>query len=237
MADIRNSPFMFTLGGIVAAFVTVQCLVFIARAWREGQRVGLSTAVMRKALYSSSLFSIVPSIAILIAVLTLSGALGLALPWIRLSVIGAITYELPAAETAAQAFGTTTKAPILNPTVFAAIAWAMSLGTAFNMLIVIFFSKSIQGGISKIKTKDEKWTSLLITAMFMGLISAFLGSALGGGLVSILTLLTSAAVMAVFGLLIKKAKISWLESYAMPVSMLCGMASAILYTSLLGGAK
>jgi hypothetical protein len=237
VADFRNSPFMFTLGGIVAAFVTTQCLVFIVRAWREGRRIGLSAAAMKKTLYSSSLFSVVPSIAILIAVLTLSGALGLALPWIRLSVIGAITYELPAAETAAQAFGTSTKVPILDPTVFSAIAWAMSAGTAFNMLIVVFFAKSIQGGINKIKTKDEKWTSLLITAMFMGLISAFLGSALGGGLVSILTLLTSALIMGIFGLLIKKAKIGWLESYAMPVSMVGGMASAILYSSLLGGAK
>ncbi len=235
MVDIRNDAFMFTLGCLVAAFVTVMSLVFIVKAWREGKRIGLSTQAMRRTLVSSSVFTIVPSTAILLAVLTLAGALGLPLPWIRLSVIGAITYELPAAETAAQAFGATTKAPILDPTIFSAVAWAMTVGSVFAMFLVLFLVKRIQGGISKAQAKDTKWVSLLITAMFMGLISAFLGSALAGGAVSILSLLTSALVMALFGLAIKKARMSSLESFAMPVSMIAGMASSILYSSLLKG--
>ena len=238
MGDIRNSAFLFALGCVVAAFVTLQSLVFIAKAWREGKRIGLPAAAMRKTLVSSAVFTIVPSAAILLAVLTLAGSLGLPLPWIRLSVIGAITYELPAAETAAQAFGASTKAPILDPTVFSAVAWAMTVGSVFAMFLVIFFVKRIQGGISKAQSRDTKWVSLLITAMFMGLISAFLGGALAGGAVSILSLATSALVMALFGLLIKKAKLPSLESFAMPVSMLCGMASAILYSRILeGGTK
>jgi len=230
MADIRNSPFMFTLGAFIALFVTVQSLVFIVNAWKEGKRLGLSTATMKKALAGSSVFSVVPSIAILLAVLTLAGALGLPLPWIRLSVVGAITYELPAAETAAQAFGTSIKNSITDPTVFSAIAWAMSLGSVFAMILITLFTKRIQSGIHKAQLKDTKWAGLLISAMFMGLISAFLGSSLAGGLISILTLLSSAAVMALFGLLIKKAGMSKLENFAMPVSMISGMTVAALYS-------
>jgi len=212
MEDIRNSPFMFALGAIVAIFVTVQSLAFIVSAWKEGRRIGLSAAKMKKALIGSSVFSIVPSIAILLAVLTLAGALGLPLPWIRLSVVGAITYELPAAETA-----------------------AMSLGSVFAMILIALFAKGIQSGIHKAQLKDTKWSGLLITAMFMGLISAFLGSALGGGLVSVLALLSSAAVMAVFGLLIKKAKLQALENFAMPVSMIAGMVVAAVYATASAG--
>ncbi|GAB1454948.1 MAG: DUF5058 family protein [Spirochaetia bacterium] len=230
MGDIRNSAFLFMLGAFVALFVTVQSLVFILRAWKEGKRLGLTTVTMKKVLVGSSIFSIVPSIAILLAVLTLAGALGLPLPWIRLSVVGAITYELPAAETAAQAFGTSIKNSISDPTVFSAIAWAMSIGSVFSMILVTFFAKSIQSGIHKAQLKDTKWAGLLISAMFMGLISAFLGSALGGGFVSILTLLSSAFVMAIFGLLIKKAGLVKLENFAMPVSMISGMTVAALYT-------
>ncbi|MBU0926637.1 MAG: DUF5058 family protein [Spirochaetes bacterium] len=230
MIDIRNSPFLFGLGAFVALFVTAQSLVFIAAAWKEGKRLGIPSATMRKALVGSGTFSVVPSIAILLAVLTLAGALGLPLPWIRLSVVGAITYELPAAETAAQAFGTSIKSTISDPTVFSAIAWAMSLGSVFAMVLITLFAKRIQSGIHKAQLKDTKWAGLLISAMFMGLISAFLGSALGGGLVSILALLASAATMAIFGLLIKKAKMAKLENFAMPVSMITGMAVAALYT-------
>jgi hypothetical protein len=150
-------------------------------------------------------------------------------------VVGAITYELPAAETAAQAFGTSIKNVIADPVVFSAIAWAMSLGSVFAMVLITIFAKSIQAGIHKAQIKDQKWAGLLISAMFMGLISAFLGSALGGGLVSILTLLTSAAVMAIFGLLIKKLGLAKLENFAMPVSMISGMAVAALYTMARSG--
>ncbi|PKL26707.1 MAG: DUF5058 domain-containing protein [Spirochaetae bacterium HGW-Spirochaetae-3] len=230
MTDIRNSTFLFAIGAFVALFVTAQSLTFMVRAWKEGRRIGLTSATMKKAIIGSASFSFVPSIAILLAVLTLAGALGLPLPWIRLSVVGAITYELPAAETAAQAFGTSIKNVISDPTVFSAIAWAMSVGSVFAMILIILFAKSIQSGIHKARLKDTKWSGLLISAMFMGLISAFLGSALGGGLVSILTLLASAATMGFFGLLIKKAKLAWLENFAMPVSMISGMAVAAVFT-------
>lgn len=235
MHDFRNGPFMFVIGAIVAAFVTLQSVVYIAGAWKEGRRIGLKPDTMRKALVGSGVFSIVPSLAILLAVITLAGALGLPLPWIRLSVIGAITYELPAAETAAQAFGTTTKVAILDKTVFSAVAWAMSLGSVFAMFLIIFFTEGIQNGLHKARIKDTKWAGLLISAMFMGLISAFLGSALGGGLVSILALASSAAVMALFGLAIKKAKLAALENFAMPVSMIAGMAAAAAYTVATSG--
>lgn len=238
MIDMRNSTFMFGLGALVAAFVTVQSIVFIATAWKEGQRIGLAPATMKKALVGSGVFSIVPSIAILLAVLTLAGALGLPLPWIRLSVVGAITYELPAAETAAQAFGQTIRQAIVDPVTYSAIAWAMSLGSVFAMILITLFARSIQSGIHRTQLKDTVWSGLLITAMFMGLISAFLGSALGGGLVSILALLSSAAVMAGFGLAIKRSGLRQLENFAMPVSMICGMVVAALYTmAQAGGAR
>jgi hypothetical protein len=235
MVDIRNSSFMFALGALVATFVTVQSLVFIAAAWKEGRRIGLAPAIMKKALVGSGVFSIVPSIAILLAVLTLAGALGLPLPWIRLSVVGAITYELPAAETAAQAFGQTIKQAIVDPTIYSAIAWAMSLGSVFAMILIALFARSIQSGIHRTQLKDTVWSGLLITAMFMGLISAFLGSALGGGLVSILALLSSAAVMGGFGLVIKMTGQRQLENFAMPVSMISGMVVAALFTMARAG--
>ena len=97
--------FMFVLGAIVALFVTVQSIVFLKKAWEEGKRKGLPPERMRKAVVSSAVFTLVPSLSILLTMLTLSGALGLALPWIRLSVIGAVTYELPTTEAAEQAAG------------------------------------------------------------------------------------------------------------------------------------
>jgi len=46
--------------------------------------------------------------------------------------------------------------------------------------------------------------------------------------------LVSAVIMAVLGILIKVCKISWLEQYALPLSMLGAMAASIPVTALMG---
>ena len=45
----------------------------------------------------------------------------------------------------------------------------------------------------------------------------------------------SAIVMAVLGTLSQKLKIRWMTDYALPISLLVGMASAILFSNLFGG--
>ncbi|MBR5866724.1 MAG: DUF5058 family protein, partial [Spirochaetaceae bacterium] len=54
------------------------------------------------------------------------------------------------------------------------------------------------------------------------------------GLLPVAVLAVSAIVMAICGLLVKKAKISWLENYAMPFSMLISMAFAVIVAPLFG---
>ena len=45
----------------------------------------------------------------------------------------------------------------------------------------------------------------------------------------------AAVVMAVCGLIATKAKIRWLTDYALPLSLIAGMVSAIPLTAALGG--
>ena len=235
MVDYRNSAFMFGLGALVALFVTLQSVVFLRKAWVEGKRRGLSQEKMRKAVISSAVFTLVPSLSILLTMLTLSGALGLALPWIRLSVIGAVTYELPAAEAAAQAMGASLMTADIAPSVFSSISWVMTLGIMSGPIFIIAYLKKLQGRVEKIKVEDNRWGTLLISAMFVGLISSFLGSALAGGLVSILTLFSSAILMIVCITLEKKAGWKVFKDFALPLSMIGAMALAILYSGILGG--
>ena len=56
------------------------------------------------------------------------------------------------------------------------------------------------------------------------------------GLVPMCVMGVSAVVMIVLGLLSKKVKkAAWLSDYALPISLLIGMASAIPFVALLGG--
>lgn len=236
-----NSTILFILAGAIILFVIAQSLFFLIRAYRRGKELGIDTKQMKKTITSSAVFTIAPAVSILIGVITLSKFLGLPLPWLRLSVIGAITYELPAATSTANALGISLSETVTDSKVYSAIAWVMTLGIFPGLIWVPLFIKKIQGGLMKIKSKDSKWGDILMTAMFLGMISAFLGMVFSdirsglAGWIPIFVLLFSAALMGICGLLIKKCNMKWLENYALPISMLGAMVFAAVITPIIGG--
>ena len=148
--------------------------------------------------------------------------------------ITALTYELPAATSTANALGISLAETITDPTVFSAIAWVMTLGILPSIILPPVLMKKIQGGVIKMKKKDDKWGDLFMTSMFLGMISAFLGMVFadvrGGikGLLPIFVLLVSAVLMLVCGLFIKVFKMKWLETYSLAISMVGAMIFAVL---------
>ena len=231
--DFKNSGFMYLLGILVGLFVIAQSVYFLVKAVRRSRQLGISGSVVKRTIASSAVFAILPSVSILLGLITLANTLGLPLPWIRLSVLGAVTYELPAATVALNALGESISAPVSGPLAFNMVAWVMTLGCITPLIIIPLFLKKIQGSVHNLRRKDSHWGDLFLTAMFLGMISAFLGMGISDGLLSILTLLTSAAIMAVCGIFVKVLKVKWLENFALPISMLGAMALSILYANLL----
>ena len=170
-----NSSFLYIIAVIVITFVVAQSVFFLVRAYRRGIAIGMDSAKLKKTIISTAVFTVAPAISILLGILTLSKFLGIPLPWIRLSVVGAITYELPAATSTATALGLSLADTITDPKAYAAIAWVMTLGIIPGMIMIPLCLKKIQGGIMKMKNKDSKWGDLFMTSLFLGMISAFLG--------------------------------------------------------------
>ncbi len=235
-----NSPFLYGVTAVVIVYVLAQSLFFLVRAARRARELGIQTPVIKKTILSTSLFTIAPAVAILLGVITLSKFLGLPLPWLRLSILGALTYELPAATSTATAMNLSLSAPITDPKAFSAIAWVMTLGIIPGIFVVLFGLKKMQSGIVSLKSKDPKWGEIFMSSMFLGMISAFVGMLFSEvyiglpGFIPIAVALVSALIMAVAGLLIKVCKWDWLEQYALPLSMLGAMAASIPLTALMG---
>ncbi len=235
-----NSLFLYIVAICVIVFVLAQSGFFLVRSYRRGKELGISTAKLRKTIVSTAVFTIAPAVSILIGIVTLSKFLGIPLPWIRMSVIGALTYELPAATSTANALEVSLAETITDPKTYSAIAWVMTLGILPSIILPPILMKKIQGGMIKIKNKDPKWGDLFLTSMFLGMISAFLGMVFAdvrsglAGWIPIFVLLVSAALMAICGLLIKKCKMHWLETYALAISMVGAMIFAALITPLIG---
>lgn len=232
-----NSGPMYLIVSAVILFVILMSVVFMRKAWREGVRMNMDREKMKKAILSSATFTLVPSIGILLGVIVLSGSLGVPVPWLRLSVIGALHYETMAADIAAKESGMAQlSAAEMTPDTFITILIVMTIGIIWGSLFCIFGLKKYQQKLlSKVGKKDNRWGQIMFSAMFIGLICAFIGAAFGnlrtGSATSLIVIVVSALAMALFSMLAKRAK--WIESFALSFAMIIGMASAIM-TNMLG---
>ena len=145
-----NSLFLYGIAVCVIVFVLAQSAFFLVRAYRRGKELGISAAQLKKTVVSTAVFTLAPALSILIGIVTLSKFLGIPLPWIRMSVIVALTYELPAATSTANALGISLSEIITDPKVFSAIAWVMTLGILPSIILPPILMKKIQGGMVKI---------------------------------------------------------------------------------------
>ena len=239
-----NHPLLFVIVGAIIAIVLAQSAFFLARAIKRAKELGLGEHI-KKTVISAAIFTIAPAVAVLIGVVALSKSLGIPLPWLRLSVIGSITYETVAAGNALEAANMSAGTTVSDPSIYITIAWVMTVGIAAGLILVPFVTKKLQSGLAKVGMKDKKWGEIFNNAMFLGMISAFLGYVFcdvglvvkgdTSGLIPVCVMATSAVVMAICGTIATKFKIRWLTDYALPMSLIAGMASAIPFTMLLGG--
>ncbi|MBQ4066196.1 MAG: DUF5058 family protein [Clostridia bacterium] len=238
-----NHPILFVMVGIIIATVLGQSFYFLFRAVKRAKELGIEKKTVKATITSSAVFTVAPAIAVLVGVVALSKSLGVALPWLRLSVIGSLTYETVAAGNTLNALGQEASATINEASPFVTVLWVMTIGIAIGLILVPFITRKIQGGMVKMGMKDKKWGEIFNNAMFLGMISAFLGYvfcdvslAFEGnftGLIPVCVMVVSALVMAVLGLMATKLKIRWLTDYALPISLICGMAIAIPVTGWL----
>lgn len=237
-----NGPAVYAVCGGIVAFVAVICVVFLVRAWRAGAALGMDKAKMRRVITSSVTFTILPSVGILLGVIALSGSLGTPWPWLRLSVVGALHYETQVAQAAAEQVGMSSlSASEMTAGHFTTIALLMSVCIMWGMLLSTLFSKrylkKLGGGGG---TGAAGFGDRAMTAMFIGLICAYVGSYIGGfvsgeGRFAFAGDWMPLAVAGVSGLamagcvyLSEKKGMAWVESFSIAGSMLVGMAAAAL---------
>ncbi len=245
-----NHPVLFILAGILVAAVLAQSVYFLVKAMKRSKALGMDQKKIRKTIKTAAIFTIAPAVSIVISVITLSKTLGLPLPWLRLSVVGSLSYEAIAASNALGAMDLELgKVSALTAQQFVNIALVMTISILVGIWLVPVIGKKLLGGMSKLESKDKKWSEILQNTMFIGMISAFLGFVFcdfsrlwapvegytpTSGLIPVAVMIVSALVMVVCGLLMKKPKFKWLGDYALPISLVLGMAAAIPITAWLG---
>lgn len=242
--EVANSWQLFLLCAIVVGFVLFQALAFIRKGWRRGNDLGMQPETLKRVMKSSALFSIIPSLPILIILLVLMPNLGRFFPWLRLSVVGSGMYENMAADITAKAHGLTGIAdPGFDAETFISAMWVMTIGIIWGPLYCAFGAKHIQKGMNFLKSKKNVNFNAIFGAMFLALLFVLSGLYLAGpfkigetgatGLVPILVMITSGVCIWLFDVMAKKYKSRIWTEFSFPLSLIIGMVSAMLYHAVL----
>ena len=267
--SIANSWWMYLLGAVVVLFVLAGCIFFILKSFKDAKKLNMDNKVLKKVIFDSVLFTVLPSISILIGVVALSGSLGVPLPWIRLTVIGALHYE-----------GAAVKAVLGDASVvatkelFVTIAFVMTIGILTGPLYCLFGFKAYDKKVLAKTREEEKevepveevelktneveekpkknFGSVLFNAVFIAMVSSFLAVDAvkilkTGAIKEIETGATYTPVETYIPLIVigvtflsmfvcdffeKKFNQKWLSSFGLGLSMIVGMASAVIVNLL-----
>lgn len=263
-----NHPILYLLAGLLVAVVLGQSIYFLIRALKRSRELGMNQKKIGKTIRTAAIFTIAPAVAIVISIITLSKKLGLPLPWLRLSVVGSMSYETVAASNALQAMGQSLGSSLdLTAQQYVNVLLVMTLSILSGIWLVPLFGKKLLHGMSSLSNRDAKWADIFSNSLFIGMISAFLGFVFcdvyrlwtpearyvtetviengeevkkqvavsaTSGLIPVCVMVVSALIMVACGLLMRKPKLKWLSEYALPISLVLGMAAAIPLTAWLG---
>ena len=172
-----NHPILFVLVGIIIAAVLGQSVYFLLKSVRQAKKIGMNMEKIKKTIITAAIFTIAPAVASVITVISLSQSLGIALPWLRLSVVGSLSYEAIAAANAASGMGTTLAqlAGRMNASQYLTITIVMTVSIMIGIWLVPVICKKYQSGLMSFENKDKKWSDILQNSLFIGMISAFVG--------------------------------------------------------------
>ena len=259
--DFKESGFMYAVALAVIAFVVVQSVFFLVKSLKRARELGIAKETLRNTMISSAMFTVAPAISILATVIVLANALGIVLPWIRLSVIGNLAYETTAAQSALDFWGDSLRNTVTDSQKFATIAWAMTLGSIAPLILLPFLCKKLQKKVGETVNKSEKskkFGDAISAAAFIGIVMAFVSREIysvttqttsvenaegaieqvkmisgSAGFMSILVLICAIVFMLILDVICKKFNLTKLEPFAMPIAMFAAMGMAVLFTNVL----
>lgn len=239
LLSILNSKPLYLLVGIALLIIFGMCIFFCKRAITRARELNISDDKIKSVIRSSVIFSIVPSVSVIIGLITLAPILGVPWPWFRLSVVGSLPYELMAADLSVKGAGFTGFEDFLangKPSVIGAIMFVMSIAIMAGMIFNIFALKRVHTGVLKAGEKDTPFVDLALSVLVIGMMSVFVPVQSVKSKIHLLTILVSMAITLICQKLSSKYNITWLNDFTMSFALIGAMAASVIFTNMgIGG--
>ena len=232
--ELINSPLLLALvcGGL--GYITLFSVAYLLKARKRALELGITEKEIMDIIKSSLIFSVVPSLSIVIGLVALAASLGTVWAWWRLSVIGSLSYETQIASNLAAALKyTSTSDMIANApaTEFGVIMILMSVGMLSGFLILLPFGKKLMTSVDNAK-QGNGWSQVLSGCFMLTLLAVYVPVLLLSDTIQALVMITGLIVAVVLGIAAKKPGWGWLNNFIMAGSMIVGMVSSLLWTAV-----
>lgn len=212
-------------------FVMTFAVLSLRKSWKRALELGYKKEQLMNVVKASVSFSVVPSIAIIIGFFSIAALLGIPWPWWRLSVVGAVSYELMASDMALKAANV--QLASATGTEFVLIMFVMTIGILGGLVTSLFIAKKVQSGTLKRSAGDPRWGALGNSVFMMTIMVVFIIPMILKLGVDLLTIFTSATIAIILTRIIKKTGATWLNNFILAFSILGAMAFSVLWTALL----
>lgn len=227
--EICNLPWMYGFVAVIILLILLQNFIMMRKAWIHAKDdLKLTNSQIKKGLTNGIVVSIVPTIPVIIVMLTLIPLLGGPLPWLRLSVIGSATIESIAANAGVEAVGETLTIGGYTVAGWIAACWVMNIGNSSSLVWSTLAIKPI----SKMYNAAEKFDISLVLAIGNGCLAgvmAYATVAFGAGEMNTKGIIFFSSY--ILGALLvftarKLPRQKWINDFLMAICMLFGMAIA-----------
>lgn len=158
-----DSWVMYLMYALIVVFISAEAIFYLVKSVKKAKQIGMDMTKIKKVIKTSASFSVLPAIGIGIGVVTLIGSLGITVPAIRLSVIGALQYETQMADGAAMAILEQSNPNIESSQAlrilvsqgvtaqdYATIVTLMTIAIIAGPILVVLFYKKLQPKIAKL---------------------------------------------------------------------------------------
>lgn len=237
-SEISNGTLLYTLVMIGLLYVMVYSFIFLKKAFKRCIELGIKKETLLNVIKSTLVFTILPSIAIVIGFFSLATAIGIPWSWWRLSVIGSVSYELMSADMAAKGMGYGDLAAMAasnDPKVFATVLFVMTIGIMGGMVVLLLFGKKLTTGLMHARENNNNTWGIVMSSCFMlTMLAVFVPIMMFTDIVNTATIITSASATIILGVIIKKYNIKWLGNFVLALTLLLGMVSSVGWQALLG---
>lgn len=127
--QLANSLPLWLACGTAVLLVVFQAVIFTKKAMDAAPKVGLTNDQVKRAMKSSALTSLGPSVVILSGMLSLLVSVGGPMAWMRLSFIGSVMFESIAAGIGTASAGVQLGVDEMTTFAFTMAVWTMILGS------------------------------------------------------------------------------------------------------------